>query len=81
MSYSKAPIFKLVYGRILLENTKARPLMEIAVINNGIMSRCNEIPAALAAVISKCSARLPKVMIEDTKIASGNASGTRLAEV
>ena len=51
----------------------------MAVINSGLIKRINPIPADLIATNSKLSPRLPKVMIDDNKIASGNASGTSVA--
>lgn len=56
-------------------------LITKAIRNKGRIKRCREIPDAFAAVISKCSAMFPKVIIEETRIASGSAKGTKLAEV
>ena len=41
----------------------------------------SEMPAALMAVSSQLSPRLPKVMRDDSRIASGNAWGTRVRPI
>jgi hypothetical protein len=46
----------------------------------GLMNLCKETPADFMAVNSKCSPKLPKVMMEESRIAKGNAIGTNLAE-
>jgi len=47
--------------------------------NKGLINRNNEIPADFMATNSKLSPRLPKVMMEEIKIASGNANGIAVA--
>ena len=46
----------------------------------GLRMRNNEKPLAFKAVSSLCSAKLPMVMSEESKMASGSASGIILAE-
>ncbi len=53
--------------------------MIIATTNNGRIKRKSEIPAALMATSSKVSPRLPKVMSDESKTESGNASGMSTA--
>ena len=53
----------------------ATPAIMMATTNKGRMKRSNGIPADLMATNSKLSPRLPKVMIEEIKMAKGNASG------
>ena len=60
--------------------------LPLAILVSSIMTFGNlaehfEITAAKASGVSKCSARFPNVMMEETRIASGKASGTRFAEV
>ena len=47
---------------------------------NGRINCWRDIPEDLMAVSSRFSPRLPKVMIEESKTARGNAKGTRVAE-
>ena len=46
----------------------------------GLRMRSSEKPLALSAVSSLCSAKLPMVMREESKMASGKASGSILAD-
>jgi len=57
-----------------LENTKATPQRKIDTQINGRMNRSKEIPEDFIATNSKLSPRLPKVMMEEIKIAIGIAS-------
>jgi len=52
-------------------------VMQIKKLMNtkGRMNRSNEIPADLMATSSKLSPRLPKVIMEESKIAKGRARG------
>lgn len=54
------------------------PAIKIETTNNGCINRNKGIPADLIATSSKLSPRLPKVMIDESSNASGNASGTQL---
>ena len=47
--------------------------------SKGRIKRNNEMPADLIATSSKLSPKLPKVMIEEIRIASGRASGMAVA--
>jgi hypothetical protein len=46
----------------------------------GRMMRNKEKPLDFRAVSSLCSAKLPKVMSEESKMAKGRASGIKLAD-
>lgn len=47
---------------------------------SGLKMRSKENPLALSAVSSLCSAKLPMVMSEESKMAKGKAKGMMLAE-
>ena len=75
ISYSMVVNFKLATGIKKLEMQKATPAMNIDTINRGLINRNREMPADLMATNSKLSPKLPKVMIDEIKIAKGSASG------
>lgn len=54
--------------------------MPITTIVNGLITLYSDIPLALNAVSSLFSEKFPNVMSEESKIASGSAKGTKLAE-
>ena len=54
--------------------------MRTAVTIRGRIIFCRETPADLHAVISKCSARFPNVIIEESKRDNGRARGTNVTE-
>ena len=56
------------------------PQINMLTINKGRIKRKREIPADLMATSSNLSPRFPKVIIDESKTASGNANGTRVAE-
>ena len=58
---------------------KDTPLNNIAIKNNGLINLNNGIPEDLIATSSKLSPSLPNVIIEESKIAIGNASITIVA--
>ena len=64
---------------ILLEKAKAIPQIKRVTINKGRIKRSREIPADLIAINSKFSPRLPKVIIDERRIANGSARGTSTA--
>jgi hypothetical protein len=67
--------FKLATGIKKFEMQKAMPAMSIEIINKGLINRNREMPADLMATNSKLSPKLPKVMMDEIKIANGSASG------
>jgi len=79
MSYFNVCILRLATGITLLLKRKARPLRKIVTIKIGRMNRNKGMPADLIATSSKDSPRLPKVMMDDNRMASGKASGTTVA--
>ena len=64
---------------IKFENRKATPQINRLTKKSGCINRSNEIPEDLTATNSKLSPRLPKVINDESKTASGNASGTSAA--
>ena len=73
ISYFKLLSFICVTGMILLANKKAMPDKQIVKINKGRINRTSGIPAALMAINSKLSPKLPKVMMDEKSNAKGNA--------
>ena len=71
---------KLAYGITLLENTKAPMATKIIRIMSERMMRESGMPEALNAVNSLFSDRLPKVMIEASRMDTGSDMGTITAE-
>ena len=67
-------------GRAVLEKKKAPTLMSATRKMRGRMMRNSEMPAAFMAVSSKFSPRLPKVISEANRMASGSPSGTMVNE-
>ena len=59
---------------------KAKILIMKTVTTNGRIIRNSEMPADLVAVSSMCSPNAPKVIMEASNTAKGNASGTKRAE-
>ncbi len=64
---------------ILFANTKAIPQRKTINMRTGLMNRNNDIPDDLIATNSNLSPRLPNVINEENKTASGSASGTNEA--
>ena len=62
----------------MLFEKKAKKVINTEIINKGNNVLINETPELLIATNSLFSPRLPKVIIDDNKIANGNASGVIL---
>ena len=80
ISYFKVANFNWATGIILLANTKAIPVINTAKNIKGFKNLKKEIPADLMATNSKFSPKFPSVMIDESSMANGNASGTAVAE-
>ena len=79
MSYSMVVNLRFATGITKFEMRNAMMEMQKDTTNKGLINRNNEIPADFMATNSKLSPRLPKVMMEEIKIASGNANGIAVA--
>lgn len=78
MSYFTVFNFKFATGIILLAKKNATILKMIVTINTGRIKRINGTPADLMATNSKVSPNLPNAIMDDSKSANGNASGTHV---
>jgi hypothetical protein len=71
--------FKLATGITKFEIRNAMMEMHKETNSKGLINRSNEIPADFIATNSKLSPRLPKVIMEEIKMAYGNAKGIAVA--
>ena len=61
------------------ENIKATPQIKRLTIKSGRIKRSNEMPEDFTATNSRLSPRFPNVINDESKTASGKASGTNAA--
>ena len=81
MSYNKEKAFKLAAGITLLLNTKAPTESILNNINSGCIKRIREIPEDFMAINSKCSPKLPNVIMEANNMPKGKAIGTKVVDI